>query len=301
MDCLKANDSALFNAFTDDEEKIARWVKSLKQAYDSDTKQSYFLSKQVFFPIDEAHYHLLLPLTSSSLVQALHEEHRLYFEEVQTKAREQRKARKYSATAIVTYPNKAKLNITGSNHSNASSLNGKRGGKITLFSSAPPIWKSQLKSGSDVDIKGFYKQFDHAVQAELNALKKYLYLLKNKQLSDSKPERAASITRKVQAISHIFFDEVMRINNAEKKGWTQAADLPLHFQLVFEPYRTDQQASSEKLKKQWQLTVSKEFAGWLNKKMKGKRLKLTMIHQELWMKLFAEELRKFIAMQEVEL
>ncbi|KZN69554.1 hypothetical protein N478_10420 [Pseudoalteromonas luteoviolacea S4060-1] len=299
LDCLKAEDASLFSEFTDDKEQIAKWVQGLKQAYDSDIKQSYFLSKQVFFPLGNQHYHLLLPLTSSSLAQALHNEHKQYFEDEQTKAREQRKNNKFCATAVVSYPNKAKLNITGSNHSNASSLNGKRGGKITLLSSQPPSWRSKGKRYCELDYQALYKALSFLSKNELRDLNKYLKLLKNKELSDSQPARAATITKKVQAIIHALFDEVMQANTVEETNWTKASKFTLPYQLLFEPYRDDEQAAAEKLAGKWQTVISKDFARWLNKQLDDKQLKLGTIHLELWAKLFSQELRSFIALQEV--
>ncbi|WP_298772572.1 type I-F CRISPR-associated protein Csy1 [uncultured Shewanella sp.] len=299
LDCLKEEDVSLFESFTDDENQIAKWVQGLKQAYDSDVKQSYFLAKQVFFPISDQDYHLLLPLTSSSLAQALHNEHKRFFEDEQVKAREQRKNNKFSATLVVNYPNKAKLNITGSNHSNASSLNGKRGGKITLFSSQPPSWQSKGKSYRELDSKALYKALSFLAKNEVRDLNNYLKLLKNKALSDSQPIRAAAITRKVQAISHAFFDEVMLANTVEQTNWTKASQLTLPYQLLFEPYRDDEQATAEKLAGKWQAVISKDFARWLNKQLDKKQLKLGTIHEELWAKLFSHELCRFIAIQEV--
>lgn len=299
LDCLKAEDVSLFSEFTDDREQIAKWVRGLKQAYDSDVKQSYFLSKQVFFPISDQKYHLLLPLTSSSLAQALHNEHKKYFEEEQTKARELRRNNKFSAISVVSYPNKAKLNITGSNHSNASSLNGKRGGKITLLSSQPPNWQSKGKSYCEVDYKAFYKALSFLTKNEIRDLRNYLKLLKNKELSDSQPTRAAAIIRKVQVIIHAFFDEVMLANTVEKTNWTKVSKFTLPYQLLFEPYRDDEQAVVEKLAGKWQTVISKDFARWLNKQLGEKQFKLGTIHLELWAKLFSQELRSFIAIQEV--
>lgn len=299
LDYLKEEDFTLFESFTDDGNQIAKWVQGLKQAYDSDVKQSYFLSKQVFFPLSDQNYHLLLPLTSSSLAQALHNEHKWYFEDEQTKAREQRKSNKFSATPVVSYPNKAKLNITGSNHSNASSLNGKRGGKITLFTSQPPSWQSKGKKYYEFDNAALYKALSYLTKNEVKELKSYLKLLKNKELSDSQPVRAAAITRKVQAISHAFFDEVMLANTVEKTNWTKASQLSLPYQLLFEPYRDDEIATAEKLAGEWQAEISKDFSRWLNKQLDKKQLKLGTIHEELWAKLFSQELRSFIAIQEV--
>lgn len=299
LDCLQANDFSVFDLFTDDKYQIAHWVNGLKQAYDSDKKQSYFLSKQVFFPSDNGCYDLLLPLTSSSMAQAIHNEQRKYFEDEQTSARAQRKAAKYSTLPAITYLNKAKLNITGSNHSNASSLNGKRGGKVTLFSAAPSTWTSKASRLSGTDVEGLYKVLKFALRNEISELNTYLKLLRNKKLSANHPERAAAITRKVQAISHGFFDEVMLVNSGESTNWTSDSLYSLPYQLLFEPYRDDEDAKAEKLNNEWQSLISKHFGRWLNTQLDKKQLKLTTIHSELWAKLFSQELRQYVAVHEV--
>jgi|LULG01.1.fsa_nt_gb CRISPR-associated protein Csy1 len=302
LDCVKSGDGAVFTTFTNEEAQIDRWMEALKQAYDNDTKQSYFLSKQVYFPIADNEYHLLLPLTSSSLAQAIHEEHQIYFDKEQTKAREQQREGKYSATTVVRYPQKAKLNITGSNHSNASSLNGKRGGKITLFVAQPPQWKQQPKSFGHADDEDFLKHLVFVLQDDINELHDYLKLLKNKKLSDSKPVRANAIHRKVEAISHTLFDTVILINQNETENWTISSQLSLPYQLLFEPYRDDESAKAEKVTKEWLSIVSKSFGIFLNKQLNRKsKLNLTPIHSELWAKIFAEYLRIDIATREVSL
>ncbi|WP_171044428.1 type I-F CRISPR-associated protein Csy1 [Pseudoalteromonas citrea] len=304
LDCLKAEDVSFFAEFTDDKEQIAKWVQGLKQAYDSDIKQSYFLSKQVFFPLGDQNYHLLLPLTSSSLAQALHNEHKQYFEDEQSLARQQRNNGKFSATPVVSYPNKAKYAVTRSKgnvtvHLNVSGLNKERNGFLYLLSSQPPGWQSKGKSYCGLDYKALYKALSFLSKNELRDLNKYLKLLKNRELSDSQPARAAAITKKVQAIIHALFDEVMLANTVEETNWTKASKLTLPYQLLFEPYRDDEQATAEKLAGKWQTVISKDFARWLNKQLDERQLKLGTIHLELWAKLFSQELRSFIAIQEV--
>lgn len=300
LDCVKVGDCSVFSLLTQDEEQILQWMSYLKQAYDSVKKRSYFLSKQVYFPLKEGGYHLLLPLTSSSLSQCLHDEHRKYFEDEQTQARAQRKTRKYCETPVIGYPGKAKLNITASNHSNASSLNGKRGGKITLFCSQPPSWQSK-ENYRGLDESKFFKQIGYRAKNEIQDLNRYLLLLNSKQLSDNQPERASAITRKVLAIADVMFDYIALAKSNEADGWTVESDLSLSYQLLFEPNREDTEAKTERASGEWLPVISRDFGRWLNKQLDKKKLSLTPIHSELWMNLLTPELRQFIATQEVSL
>lgn len=302
LDCIKAGDYALFDYFTEDKNKVSQWVNALKQAYDSDEKKSYFLSKQVYFPAENEPYHLLLPLTSSSLVQALHNEHRRYFEDEQTLARKQKNNGQYSAIPVISYPNKAIFNVTSRSPkawANVSTLNLERKSKITLFSCQPPNWQTQSPNYINVESHQFFGKIGYLLKTEINELNKYLRLLNNKELSISKPERALAITKKVNAIVHALFDEVLLANDVQQRNWTQESNFTIPYQLLFEPYRDDEQAKQYKLGNQWQVEISKDFARWLNKQLDKKRLGLNTIHEQLWQELFARELREFIAIQEV--
>lgn len=294
LDCVKSSDTALFQHITDDESLIHGWCDNLKQAYDSDQKFSYFLNKQTYFPVDDEHYHLLLPLTSSSLVHAIHLEHQKYYNEEATAARKQRKDKLYSSTEVCSYPNKAYLHVTGSNHSNASALNGQRGGRIALFAALPPQWQSQ--SGSVASKSSLFdRTLSYRLKDQIAALKTYLLVLKNQQLSLSKPERNAAIMAKLKAISDAFFEYITEISLQEAAGWMMTSDLPIEQQLLLEPNREDEAAKSVKLAKHWLEKLSDSYARWLNRQLTNKQLNLGKIQTRLWQEHFLLELKTYIA------
>lgn len=276
-------------------------IDSLKQAYDDSNKKSFFLNKQIYFPVETEQYHLLLPLVSSSLAQNLHEEFQELFSDEQKQAKERRKSNKYSDVTIVSYPNKAVLNVTQSNHSNASKLNGTRGGRLSLLSCAPPQWSSKLPS-----YKSKNSFFDRGLSVRLNdeitGLRNYLLVLKNKELSLSKPQRNAAIKEKVSNIIAGFFDFVLMVNTSEnKQGWTMETNLPLRQQLLFEPWRNDGEVEEILSNSLWQEQLGKDFGRWLNKQLNTSKkgsLQLTPIHEALWSSWFLIELKEHIALQE---
>ncbi len=304
LDCLKADFYDFFEAFTEDQARIQRWVSGLKQAYDSDKKQSYFLSKQVYFPIATNDYHLLLPLTSSSLAQAMHLEFRKFFDdEAQVKARDQRKKRKYNPTVLSSYPNKATLNLTRDpkSHANVSKLNILRKGKINLLSSQPPQWTTQTVNFREADTL-FNKQLAYLLMPEIRELRKYFKLLKSKTLSDSKPERRNAIVNKLNDIISEFFDFILTVNHNEKPGWTLQSKLPVEYQLLFEPWRDDDISKAEKVTTDWQKELSEHFSFWLSKQLNEKgKLELNPRQIKGLEKVFALRLRTFVAAQEVAL
>jgi len=302
LDCLKRGDYSLFRKISNDAKLIDRWCNQLKQSYDSLQKQSYFLSKQIYFPTQDRQYHLLMPLTSSSLVHALHLEHKKYWDVEQVNARKQKGNKKFSTTVTCTYPNKAYLHVTGSNHSNASSLNGERGGRIALFPAMPPQWKARMPSYIN-RTSIFDKTLALELKDEINELRNYLLLLKNKSLSISEPKRNAVVMNKLQAISSHFFNYLEKINHNEvTKGWTLGSKLPGEEQLAFEPWRQDQDARVLKINNAWQKTLCQSYGRWLNQQLSQKcKLNLTIIQATLWADCFLLELREMIATKEVDL
>lgn len=300
LDCLRNGEKALFKKLTDDENLIDEWCGQLKQAYGDIQKQSYFLSKQTYFPAENGPYHLLLPLTSSSLAHELHLEHKRYWDESQENARNQKNNKRYSTTITRTYPNKACLHVTGSNHSNASSLNGKRGGRISLLPTMPPQWKSNFKFNANQSSL-FNKSLGFELNNEVDDLKKYLLVIKSKSLSISEPKRNVAVINKLQAISSGFFDYIELVNSSiSSANWSGETNLPIEQQLLFEPWRTDETATEIKKSKQWESTLSKSYGRWLSKQLQQKtKLSLTAIHETLWADVFSIELREFIAIQEV--
>jgi CRISPR-associated protein Csy1 len=302
IDCLKLEDKSVFKKLTNDTAVVNEWCEQLKQAYDSTEKKSYFLSKQVYFPAGKNQYHLLLPLTSSSLVHELHLQHKKYFDEEQTAARKQKSDKKYSVIETCTYPNKAYLHVTGSNHSNASSLNGKRGGRIALLPTMPPQWQSRLPSYVN-KTSIFDKALAFELREEILELRKYLIVLKNKTLSISEPARNATVQSKLQSISSQFFNYVDTINNNETiHDWTIDSKLPIEQQIMFQPLREDNTAKALKINNEWQKILSQSYGRWLSKQLEQKNmLTLKPLQSALWADCFLLELREMVAIQEVAL
>lgn len=302
LDQIKNGDCSFFRMFTENQSLIDDWYILFKQAFDSSSKQSYFLSKQVYFPIANDEYHLLLPLISSSLAHELHLEHKKRWDEPFKTAFEQKRNKKYSDQLVATYPKKASLHVTGSNHSNASSLNGKRGGRILLMAALPPQWNAKLPSYSEYQ-SIFTRSLAYDLRDEISELSSYLHLLNNKELSVSEPKRNAAILAKLRAINGQLFNYIEAINDSELgRGWTLTSKLDIEYQLLFEPWRDDEAALALKKNNDWQHKISQDFGRWLNQQLnKNKRLKLTPIQAALWADCFLLDLKESIAVQEVEL
>ncbi len=297
QDCIKMNDLRLFDGITQDKALIEEWVENLKQSYDSSQKQSYFLSKQVYFPVGKQQYHLLMPLTSSSLAHRLHLEKQEYFSDEQKSVRKQRREEKYHELIEVNYPNKAILHVTQSNHSNASSFNGKRGGRLVLLSSRPPEWKQKVSLPQE---SLFSPQLAYKLRAEINELRNYLLVIQNKELKANKPETYREIKRKVDDFTHALLMLVVSFRNiTDQPLWTVEHKLPIQQQLLCEPWRDDEQAMQVKINSDWIKELSGDLAIWLNNQLnKHKKLNLSPISRRAWSDLIYPELREFIVLQE---
>lgn len=303
LELLKNNNYSPLEKISNNPENIKKWVDNLKQAYEEKQIKSYFLNKQVYFLVNDKHYHLLLPLVSSSMAQHLYSAIEVDPKE-QNMAWEAYKKGEYSSTIIQRFPNKAVLSITDNlkAHSNVSQLNNSRKGKLTLLNAEPPQWKStfsNIKTRQNI----FDYQLESTIKEEITDLKNYLRLLKNKKLSISHPVRNAAIKTKALAVISSFFDYIEMLIMAESQpNWTLTSNLPLEQQLLFEPSREDDAVKDIKLNKQWQKELSKDFGRWLNKQLnsgKKNRLNLTPIHEAIWTDWFLYKLKEYSDIKEV--
>ncbi|MDV2403896.1 type I-F CRISPR-associated protein Csy1 [Vibrio cholerae] len=304
LDCLKVGDTSFFSRFTSDQNLIDEWFNLFKQAFDSTTKQSHFLAKQVYFPITTNSYHLLLPLTSSSLAHELHAEQKKWMDETNKAASDQRKKKKYSPVEITSYPQKAALRITTNlkAHLNVSPMHKDRQGFIPLVCCSSPHWTTKLPSYVNQQ-SIFSRSLAYELREEIIELSSYLLLLKNKELSVSEPKRNAAILAKLRAINGRFFNYIEAINDSESGSpWTLTSKLDIEYQLLFEPWRKDEAALDLKKNSDWQHKISQDFGRWLNLQLnKNKQLKLTPIQAALWADCFFLDLKEFFAIKEVEL
>ncbi|MBC8211510.1 MAG: type I-F CRISPR-associated protein Csy1 [Gammaproteobacteria bacterium] len=300
LDYVKEDDRTAFEHLTDNKEYIENWISCFKQAYDSDHKTSHFLSKQVYYPIENQQYHLLLPLVSSTMAHALFLKFRELSNEGHKSIREQKSKKKFDEKIATSYSNKATLTLTRSvkAHSNISSLNKDRFGELTLLPCSPPKWQSNEKLSLN-QTNLFNRQLSFKLKDEVKDLQRLLLVIKSKGIGSKKPEMHQAIVGYVSDIAQAFFVEIIKfslLNN--EKGWTQKSSLTLPQQLLLEPGRDDEEAIQERNKKQWLSEVSDDFAEWLNRQLKHKQLNLTLTQQRLWKDVFSPQLREFIATQE---
>lgn len=302
--------NTVLHSFTEKKEKpeeLELWNAGFKKALAESKVSSHFLAKQIYFPIKQKEpsasksYHLLCNVKSSSLAHAIFEKLRETDQEKIEKARDQKK---YSISPRKSFVDKAIIQVTASNHGNASQLNGKRGGKLDLFSSRPPIWKSQLKP--PIYQKSlFYVGFNYYKVKELiDFLKDFLIRFERIGLSIKDPKKKKWIDGWVSNIIEEVLLYATSIQNLSP-GWSDTEDikLKLEHQYFLDPYRDDEVFQKKRQSTDWQTAICSDFANWLNGRLKGKDKKFTpqREHTRMWKRIMEKELREHTQMIDADI
>ena len=288
------------------EELLKTWTQGFRKALDSGFPASHSLAKQVYFPVNDninnvgRSYHLLCNVISSSLAQSIHEN---VFDENQKNVKKAKGKERFSSEKLSRFVSRSTLGVTASNHSNASQLNAKRGGKLHLFSTQPPTWQTQLKP--PIYRKSLFDDFSNSsINTELDYLRDFLLRFKKLDLSIKDPKRMRHLERWMNTIIDEFLFYVGSIQNLPS-GWSDRQDIKLkkEHQYLLDPYRKDETFQSARHGSDWQTAIRADFAMWLNRRLRGKNKQFTpqKKHTHLWKKLLETPLREFMEPIEVEL
>lgn len=149
LDWMQLGDADLKAALSDDEGTATAWMSAFASLVRSDVDPAtHPMAKQVYWlvgddPLDDAHYHLLQPMFSSSLAHVVHADIRdARFGEANKEARQAFRDRKVHDTPYRNYRNLVARKLGGTKPQNISQLNSERGGVNYLLASLPPpAWK----------------------------------------------------------------------------------------------------------------------------------------------------------------
>lgn len=299
---INGNTDALKDLSESDEE-LFRWITGFQKIL-INQPISANLAKQVYFPVSDD-YHLLTILKSSPLMQVIYDG---YFEKSAKKNQaafgKSKEKKKYRSGEYNQPVNVARISTTLSQPQNVSVLNGKRGGYIRLFSAQPPIWKSQLKPPISFT-SFFYAGFGHQnIKENVNYLCDFLSRFEKLGLSIRDPKKK----KWIQGWLSNIIDEVLlyaaNIQNIPA-GWSQIENIKLkrEHQYFLDPYRDDAQFQKKRNGTDWQSVICRDFANWLNGKLKGRDKKFTpqREHEVMWKKIMKDELREYMQMVEVDI
>jgi CRISPR-associated protein Csy1 len=287
-------------AQTNDKDKYIKWNKGFSKSLITSHLGSHALAKQIYFPIDsnQKKYHLLCNVKSSSLAHAIY---KVIIDNKQKDIRKIRENNKYSDYSTVSFPQKAILNVTASNHSNASQLNGNRAGRLYLFSCQPPIWQNQLKPPTYYESHFYAITLHKNTRATLDYLRDFLMRYQLIDLSIKAPERRKWIDNWLNDIVDEVLAYAAEIQNLEA-GWTGVENIKLKtaHQYFLDPYRDDKTFQSARKASNWQAVVCQDFAHWLNQKLIGKEKNFTPqpFHTRIWIELLEQPIREHNTMIE---
>ena len=137
--------------------------------------------KQNYFHLADANYHMIAPLFSSTLSQAIYQKIRASkFDEADKKLREARRKSMYAEGVLSVYPNLAVMNFGGTQPQNITAGNFIRHGEAYLLSCTPPQWQSDLKP--PINIKSIFEgEFDRRAWKTAKELQAYLIKLQQKK------------------------------------------------------------------------------------------------------------------------
>lgn len=260
---LAKNENKILESFAKDENELDLWNNGFKQALSVKEISSHSLTKQIYFPISKQKYHLLCNVKSSSLAHKIYES--IFYKQP---AREQRNKNKFSERTVTSFINKAKLGITGSNHSNASQLNGKRGGKLFLFSTQPPIWQSTIKP--PIYKKSLFDNYytSQNTKESIKHIVDFILRFEKIDLSIKNQDKKQWIEKWTNYIIDDFVFYMITIQNLPA-GWSNISDIklkPAH-QYLLDPYCDDVEFQANIKENDWQKIVVNDFVTWLDKQL----------------------------------
>ncbi len=303
LDWMQASDGDLQAALSDDAEQAHGWMTAFASLVREETQlSSHPLAKQLYWlagedPQNDAHYHLLQPMFSSSLAHAVHADIQgARFGETNKETRQARRDNKPADATYRDYRDLVARKLGGTKPQNISQLNSERGGVNYLLASLPPpAWKPRdgvnlLKLESVFDDKrGAFLVFDEVRQL-IRGLADFLKA--NPDQNKETRDRVTSFLRDIAEALSLFGANARGRGGA---GWTRSADcqlLPCE-QLWLDPERTDLPLRDDLAhpywhegdlafnqayeRGDWADEVAGRFGLWLNGQLRKRSDKLAML------------------------
>lgn len=241
---MQDEDADLLAALNPDATVAQSWAQAFKNLIrPAESLASHENAKQVYWctgltPADDASYHLLQPMFSSSLAHAVHADITdARFGENNTQARQARRDGKPYDGVYRDYRGLVERKLGGTKPQNISQLNSERRGVNYLMASLPPIWsKRKLKppSSSDAVWSEFLRQDES--KRQITALCKLL-----KSNPDPTMETRLARERIEQALGATLVAYSAALSSSFEPGWTRELqyDLPLFEKLWLDPERAE--------------------------------------------------------------
>ncbi|MFW7525649.1 type I-F CRISPR-associated protein Csy1 [Vibrio ostreicida] len=256
---LKNEDYSLLAALTTDKHQLESWITGFSEALKDNQPSSHTFGKQVYFPLNDRHYHLLIPLYSSSISQGIYDEIQYCrFSKGMKEVRNAKKSHLWHESQLVSYPNIAMTSIGGSNAQNVSKLNSGRNGVNYLFSTRPPEWQSQHKAPLNSDNIFTHPELRYVTRFSIKRLVSFLI-----QVNQQDRESNLAIRNKVKRLVDEVIDEVFaKVSQWQQLplGWSdEANELPVAQCRWLDPNNPKWDLYDDL----WQQNIAKDFGVWL--------------------------------------
>lgn len=282
IDWMQAGDADLKAALSSEEDTATAWMSAFASLVRPDAEPAtHPMAKQVYWlagddPLDDAQYHLLQPMFSSTLAHAVHADIQdARFGEANKEARQAFREKKPSSTPYRDYRHLVARKLGGTKPQNISQLNSERGGiNYLLASLPPPAWTPSglhlLKQESAFDGLLWFGGMRELVQALVDFL-------------EIDPEPTLPTRQRRETIEQAIGQELAlfgaTIRSRHEAGWTRAAEcrLPYCEQLWLDPDRTELPLRDDPEGRQddkdfnaaydrgnWADDVAERFGNWLN-------------------------------------
>lgn len=294
IDLILNNDFCFLKPFAGDESQLKKWEKGFSSLVEKRDLRTADKAKQIYFPINNFEYHIVIPIFSSSLINVIDSKiTTLKYGNKQKEGNKYRKEHKYWKSVSVEYPNLGIQNFDRKHPNNISMLNADRGGKAYLFSTQPPTWESQLNPPTNS--RSFFQAniYSSRVKETVDYLRAFLLRFQRIDLSIKDPQKKKWIDSWVIQIIDEIMVYAISIQNLPA-GWSRGEDVKLKpaYKFFLDPYRQDEQFQKARQEINWQNVICKDFANWLNGILKGKKKLFTPQpeHTRMWMKLMEKEL-----------
>jgi CRISPR-associated protein Csy1 len=228
LELICANDADLGAVFSNNPEA----ANSLFQTFASmlqprGTPATHGYAKQLYWRVeddahDDASYHLIAPLFSSSLAHNVWQtlqEHR--FGDSAKAARQARKDGADSHTPVHEYPHLAVRKMGGTKPQNISQLNSERGGNNPLLASLPPLW--QTREQVPLSSRRLMARFGYRPEVKQ-------MLLRLRKFLESKPPANLDTRQRRDAMVFDLLDEWLQLSATLRTvapGWSQRPECQL--------------------------------------------------------------------------
>ncbi len=302
LDRAIGRDPALAEALSEDPDQAAEWMAAFAGLPEPKGRPaSHKLAKQLYWPLGDGTYHLLAPLFSSSLSQAVHDQINpdLFSEEAEL-AKQAWKKHIYSECGYRYYPNLVLQKFGGDNPQNVSLLNVRRNGANRksgsnfLLASVPPIWQSPAIRPPLKTETVFSRYFERRreVRRLSEALRDYL-----RRVADARNNiriretRADLVTDLCGEVLHMAAE----LRTYLTPGWTAGPECQLNLaeQCWLDPARSqlDDTFATQLRRGDWKDEVCLRFGNWLNARLQTDQTHFGEAESQAWQTALGGELK----------